>query len=281
MAHTASRRRFDEVWRLAAFHPLLPDIARDLTALCVEGDAARARAGKARVPSVFDGMEPAAMSIQDYLVRLCKYSYCSPWTFPVMRVYIARFQAARVRKGATPDITSHNVHRLVLTCFVVAAKLRDDVYYANAYYAQVGGVSLRDINALEAHLLTLLDWTTHVEPEELAQLGATPPPPPAWGGQPAAPARAVPKKVSSTRGMVVDRIPVEDAGDTEEDNTVSSAASSASTERAFSGADGVQAKFPRPNGGRAAGGSSARLPAGRQPRGASRRGNLRRVVMAA
>lgn len=162
MAQFANRRSFREVCHLPAYHPLLPAIATQLTRACATGDAARA----ARVPgqmggTVFDGEEPAPTSPHDYLVRICKYGHCSRWAFVCAWVYIQRFCAAT---GAR--LSSHNIHRLLITSFVTAAKLRDDTYFANNYYASIGGVSLRDMNKMEAIFLTALNWRTHIDPAE-------------------------------------------------------------------------------------------------------------------
>eukprot|EP01063_Lacrimia_lanifica_P023138 TRINITY_DN3062_c0_g3_i1.p2 TRINITY_DN3062_c0_g3~~TRINITY_DN3062_c0_g3_i1.p2 ORF type:complete len:108 (+),score=31.83 TRINITY_DN3062_c0_g3_i1:379-702(+) len=63
-------------------------------------------------------------------------------------------------------LTSLNVHRVVLVALAVAAKVRDDVYYSNKYYASVGGVSTRELNRLETALLTDCDWEVFVgEPQ--------------------------------------------------------------------------------------------------------------------
>eukprot|EP00660_Eupelagonema_oceanica_P011831 gene11831-10232_t len=166
MARVASVRSFADVAHLAPYHPALPAIAEELTRECGDGDARDAPAAAA-----FDGAgdDAAALSLNDYLVRLCKYSQCSPWVFPAMRVYASRFAE---RTGAA--LTSRTAHRVVLASFVVAVKLRDDVYYSNQYYAEIGGVPLRALNSAEAALLTALDWETHLSAAELAAATAEP-----------------------------------------------------------------------------------------------------------
>jgi len=49
---------------------------------------------------------------------------------------------------------------------MLAAKFHDDAYYSNAYYAKVGGLTLREINLLEAKMLQMLNWKALVEVEE-------------------------------------------------------------------------------------------------------------------
>eukprot|EP01062_Namystynia_karyoxenos_P079774 TRINITY_DN8476_c0_g1_i1.p1 TRINITY_DN8476_c0_g1~~TRINITY_DN8476_c0_g1_i1.p1 ORF type:complete len:240 (+),score=35.54 TRINITY_DN8476_c0_g1_i1:116-835(+) len=195
MAHLGNRRSFDEVRGLPAFHELLPHIASIITIVCADGDSKRT------VPerSVFEGLEPAPTSAHDYLVRMCKYGHCSPWVFPCMLIFMDRF-----RMYTDTVLTSFNVHRLMLTCFVVAAKLRDDVYYANKYYASIGGVALRDMNTMEAVFLTYVDWDLHVSRQSFEAClraikriatagGSAPAPPGCFGGHMPAPAASVPR----------------------------------------------------------------------------------------
>ncbi|KAE8687309.1 Cyclin family protein [Hibiscus syriacus] len=62
-------------------------------------------------------------------------------------------------------LTSLNVHRLLITSVLVAAKFMDDQCYNNAYYAKVGGVSREELNRLEMKFLFDLDFRLHVTTE--------------------------------------------------------------------------------------------------------------------
>lgn len=48
------------------------------------------------------------------------------------------------------------IRRLVLTALTIAAKFHDDIYYSNAFYARVGGVSVAELNTLELTLLKMI-----------------------------------------------------------------------------------------------------------------------------
>ena len=84
-------------------------------------------------------------------------------------------------------MTELNVHRVVITAVLLAAKFFDDAYYNNAYYAKVGGVLVSEMNGLEVDFLFRINFTLHVTPEIfakyrgelLAQSHAVTPPPPA------------------------------------------------------------------------------------------------------
>ncbi|GMH17197.1 hypothetical protein Nepgr_019038 [Nepenthes gracilis] len=110
--------------------------------------------------SVFQGLMRPTISIQSYLERIFKYANCSPSCFIVTYIYLDRF----VRRQPLLPINSFNVHRLLITSVMVAAKFMDDVYYNNAYYAKIGGISTAEMNFLEVDLLFGLGFHLNVTP---------------------------------------------------------------------------------------------------------------------
>ena len=64
------------------------------------------------------------------------------------------------------NISSLTIHRLLVSSLMIAVKYFDDVYYSNAFYAQVGGVSTKEINTLEYHFLSMVSWNLYVPPDE-------------------------------------------------------------------------------------------------------------------
>ncbi|KAG9147524.1 hypothetical protein Leryth_007326 [Lithospermum erythrorhizon] len=110
--------------------------------------------------SVFHGLSRPNISIQNYLERILKYANCSPSCFIVAYVYLDRFTQ---RQPALP-INSFNVHRLLITSVMIAAKFMDDLYYNNAYYAKVGGISTIEMNFLEVDFLFGLGFHLNVTP---------------------------------------------------------------------------------------------------------------------
>ena len=72
-------------------------------------------------------------------------------------VYIDRL----IAKGGL-ELTSMNVHRVLITAILLAAKFFDDQYYNNAYFAKVGGVPCNEINTLELEMLFYIGFSLHV-----------------------------------------------------------------------------------------------------------------------
>ncbi|XP_022719772.1 cyclin-P3-1-like [Durio zibethinus] len=112
------------------------------------------------VVTIFHGSKPPALSIGQYIERIFKYCKCSNSCFVVAIIYIDRFL-----QRMDAYLTSLNVHRLLITSVMVAAKFMDDQCYNNAYYAKVGGVSTEEMNGLEMKFLFSLDFRLHVTTE--------------------------------------------------------------------------------------------------------------------
>ncbi|GER29765.1 cyclin family protein [Striga asiatica] len=107
--------------------------------------------------TIFHGSRAPAISIQLYIDRIFKYSCCSPSCFLIAHIYMERFI-----QRTNFFLTSLNIHRLLVTSVMVAAKFMDDSFFNNAYYARVGGVSTSEMNKLEKKFLFSLDFRLYV-----------------------------------------------------------------------------------------------------------------------
>ncbi|KAH7440480.1 hypothetical protein KP509_04G109700 [Ceratopteris richardii] len=111
--------------------------------------------------TLFHGLRPPAIGVHKYLERIYRYTNCSPSCFVVAYAFMDRF----VHHQPDQPIISLNVHRLLITSVMLAAKTLDDIHYNNAFYARVGGVSIEELNRMELELLFRLDFrlcvTTH------------------------------------------------------------------------------------------------------------------------
>jgi len=113
---------------------------------------------KAQKITKFHALRPPSISIKDYLDRILKYSACSSECFVLALVYIDRLiqQTGFV-------VSSLNIHRVVITSVMLAAKFFDDHYYNNAYYAKIGGVPCTEMNSLELEMLFQINFSLHVD----------------------------------------------------------------------------------------------------------------------
>ncbi|KAF9311029.1 hypothetical protein BG003_007843 [Podila horticola] len=68
-------------------------------------------------------------------------------------------------------INSFNIHRLLITTVMVAAKFTSDLFYSNARYAKVGGLNLPELNQLELEFLFTSRFELNVKVDEIQQVG--------------------------------------------------------------------------------------------------------------
>ncbi len=59
-----------------------------------------------------------------------------------------------------------NIHRVVITSVMIAAKFFDDLYFNNAFYARVGGIPTKELNELEVDFLLRVNFSLRVAPDE-------------------------------------------------------------------------------------------------------------------
>eukprot|EP01062_Namystynia_karyoxenos_P049685 TRINITY_DN3813_c0_g5_i1.p1 TRINITY_DN3813_c0_g5~~TRINITY_DN3813_c0_g5_i1.p1 ORF type:complete len:214 (+),score=35.47 TRINITY_DN3813_c0_g5_i1:123-764(+) len=153
-----SRYSFNSVQHLEAYDPAIPAFAQATYIECCLGDQ-----DPNSVRTLFDGAAAAPMSVPDYMIRLIKHGHCSKEVMLHAALLVRRLVLnARLR------LTSRNVHRVLLAAFVVAAKLRDDLFYSNTYYARIGGVPVPELLRLELGMLHGVGWNLHVTAGDFA-----------------------------------------------------------------------------------------------------------------
>mmetsp|Transcript_21891 Transcript_21891/g.33415 ORF Transcript_21891/g.33415 Transcript_21891/m.33415 type:complete len:423 (+) Transcript_21891:712-1980(+) len=108
----------------------------------------------------FHALRAPAIGICQYLERINKYASCSSECFVLALIYIDRL----IQRNNFV-LTELNVHRVVITAVLLAAKFFDDAYYNNAYYAKVGGVLVSEMNSLEVEFLFRINFSLRVVPE--------------------------------------------------------------------------------------------------------------------
>jgi hypothetical protein len=84
--------------------------------------------------------------------------HCDPGCYVLALVYLERI----AQKGALDEAS---VHRSLLLSLVLAAKFWDDERCKNTFYAQVGGVTVEELNELEVRFLRLLEFQLWVGEE--------------------------------------------------------------------------------------------------------------------
>jgi hypothetical protein len=110
--------------------------------------------------AIFNSRKVPSITINKYLMRIVKYSHPAYASIITTLIYIDK-----LCESSNLILTRMNIHRLLLSCFVISIKFNEDDYYSNEYYAKVGGVSLCELNKLEETILSLLDFSLFIDDE--------------------------------------------------------------------------------------------------------------------
>jgi len=97
------------------------------------------------------------LPILEYLERIEKYSKCSESCLVIALIYIDRLIENR-----NLELSILNIHRILITSIMIAAKYNDDILYNNTFYAKIGGLPVSELNALEVELLRFLNFKLYV-----------------------------------------------------------------------------------------------------------------------
>lgn len=120
-------------------------------------DANDWRSMPSHVVTKFQSSYVPDVSILSYLERIQKYAKCSNCVFVAALIYIDRIIDLQQL-----ILSKLNIHRLLISSVLVAAKFLDDFFYNNAYYARLGGISLCEMNSLELEFLQLIHFSLHI-----------------------------------------------------------------------------------------------------------------------
>lgn len=110
--------------------------------------------------TVFHSRKAPSISILNYLARIHQLAHCSESCFIVAFIYIDRL----LQKNPEFPLNSLSIHRLILACVFMAIKFNDDIYYDNAFYARLGGITLEEMNYLEVGILSYLQFDLFIAP---------------------------------------------------------------------------------------------------------------------
>ena len=98
-------------------------------------------------------------------IRICKFAACSGECFVLALIYVDRV----IQNNEYFVVNSLNVHRLLITSIMLAAKYFDDQYFNNAFYARIGGLSPSEMNSLETEFLFLINFSLFVSTDTFKQ----------------------------------------------------------------------------------------------------------------
>ena len=115
-----------------------------------ENELNRSDSNESAIISVFTSNKTPQISIKKYLTRIMKYSKPETSTVIICLIYIDK-----ICENSSLQLSIYNIHRIILSCMILALKYNEDDYYSNKYYAKVGGISLKELNELEYNIMVL------------------------------------------------------------------------------------------------------------------------------
>lgn len=104
--------------------------------------------------------KPSKVKLSYYFERIKKYTKIENSTLIIILIYVDRMCTL---SGII--LNPHNIHRIILGCLLIAIKYNEDVYYTNMHYANVGGISLEELNCLEYYTIQLLNFDLYISDE--------------------------------------------------------------------------------------------------------------------
>lgn len=152
-----SYEEVDEANQLVKNPPLLLEsISSTLQKLIEETSKKYYGIKKVNPTSIFNSTIPPQISVFNYLTRIVKYTNVEQSTLIISIIYIDRLCQKNY------FINEHNIHKLLFTSILIAIKYQEDDYYKLNYYAQIAGVSLKDLIKMERDFLSLLDFSLFI-----------------------------------------------------------------------------------------------------------------------
>lgn len=111
--------------------------------------------------SAFHGEVHRDMTIEKYSTRLFEFSRENQISNAVFIIALVMLDRAAAH---TPELfmRSQNAHRLVLSSFVLAAKMHEDSVFVMQEYARVGMLAVSELNAMEVAFFEAIGFRGHV-----------------------------------------------------------------------------------------------------------------------
>eukprot|EP01065_Artemidia_motanka_P016810 TRINITY_DN2040_c1_g2_i1.p1 TRINITY_DN2040_c1_g2~~TRINITY_DN2040_c1_g2_i1.p1 ORF type:complete len:258 (+),score=14.07 TRINITY_DN2040_c1_g2_i1:53-826(+) len=107
----------------------------------------------------FDCVSVPKISFTGYVKQLSKLK-CDDLWLPALIL------ADRFLSNTKTCLNPHNVHRLMLVSYAVAAKSCYDIKSVNKAVSRYGSVGLEDLNVMERAFLTMVDWNVRVSEQD-------------------------------------------------------------------------------------------------------------------
>lgn len=108
--------------------------------------------------SIFNSRILPRISLSDYLARIFKYTKIEDSTLTLSLIYIDRlFRRKKI------VLTEYNVHRILMSSLLISIKFNEDKYYSNTFYAKIGGMEVKQLNAIEIEFIIGINFDLYLD----------------------------------------------------------------------------------------------------------------------
>lgn len=109
----------------------------------------------------FTSYDKPSVTINEYLVRIQKYSEAEDSTIIMGLMYVDR-----ICEIAKIVLTPYNIHRLLFTAIFLAIKYNEDVVFSDTFYSRVSGIPIKELKQLELDFVLLVQFKLFIKKEE-------------------------------------------------------------------------------------------------------------------
>ena len=147
------------------FRQLVPAVADALLAVVTQQSQQCADMHPDPYYAIYDTSNLPAIEMDAYVHRIAEYTYISPSTMLSSLILMDRL----LRRHPKLYLTLRNVYKLFFVATRVASKVVDLRSLNNKNFANIGGISNRNLNELEAHFLVDMHFDFFLSPGEFQQ----------------------------------------------------------------------------------------------------------------
>eukprot|EP01064_Diplonema_japonicum_P001775 TRINITY_DN11195_c0_g1_i1.p1 TRINITY_DN11195_c0_g1~~TRINITY_DN11195_c0_g1_i1.p1 ORF type:complete len:282 (+),score=36.97 TRINITY_DN11195_c0_g1_i1:147-992(+) len=148
------------------FEQMVPSLCDALNAVIVSHTLASRRKSVMSEENKFLSYDTSTVPdipLEDYIWRICDYTYISPTTLLMACIYIDRL----ICEGLI--LSQLNVYKLFFTSVRVASKVHELRSLSNKNFAVVGGVTTEQMNQLESSFMRDFKWRLWVDHDLFVQ----------------------------------------------------------------------------------------------------------------
>ena len=109
---------------------------------------------------IFSAKKAPNISIEDYLIRIQKYTNLERNTLITSLIFIDR-----LCKISNLTLTYYNIHRILFTSVLISIKYNEDNFFDNKYYSEIAGVKAKELNLLEYNFTKMINFRFFVSDE--------------------------------------------------------------------------------------------------------------------